>query len=53
MAHIYIQPPTKEEMVYQFADWFARLFRVKVTVTIDNLCGSSHTVEIAHPDKRE
>ena len=53
MAYPYIAPPTKEEIVRQFAEWIARLFRVQVTITLDSLTGSKHTVEIAHPDKVE
>lgn len=51
MAHLFIRPPTKEEVVDQFADWIARLFRVEVTIILDDLSGSRHTVQIAHPDK--
>jgi len=51
MAHMFIYPPTKEEVVDQFADWIARLFRVEVTIILDDLSGSRHTVQIAHPDK--
>lgn len=52
MTRPYISPPTKEEIVYQFADWIARLFRVRVTITLDDLSGSRNTVEIEHPDKQ-
>lgn len=45
MSTLYIPPPSKEEMCDQFALWISRLFRVKVTITIDNRRGSTSTVD--------
>jgi len=50
MAKLYIQPPSLQEIINQIADWIARIYRVQVTITVDTLCGSRHTIEVAHPD---
>lgn len=43
MATIYIPPPTPEEMLHKYASWIARLFGIKVTVTIDHDNGDTST----------
>ena len=50
MSKPYIQPPSRDEMIYTFAQWISGLFRVRITITVDDLSGDHHTVEIAHPD---
>jgi len=51
MAVPFIAKPELVEIVDTFADWISRLFRVNVIITVDNLNGIEHTVEIGHPDK--
>ena len=38
MAHLYVPPPTVEELISYFSKWFAGNLRAKITVTVD--CGA-------------
>ena len=51
MAYAYIPPPTKEDIAFTFAEWLARLFRVRVVITLDSGERGSHTIEVANPDR--
>ena len=53
MAYPYIAQPSKTEMAETFARWISGLFRIQVTIILDDLAGNHHTIVIAHPDKPE
>ena len=51
MARWYVPPPDVTEIIHAFATWIARLYRCKVTVTVDFLNGEYHTIETTDPNR--
>jgi len=49
MSKPYIPPPDVSEVVHQLAKWIALLFRVGVTISIDDGNGNKFTVTAGKP----
>ena len=51
MAKPYIDRPEPAILIRHIAEFISRQYRLRVTITIDDLSGSQSTVELGHPDK--